>query len=249
MDEKGSITVESAFVIPLFCLIMLAVLSLFQLMEVQLRVYYAMLQACEQSAFSQNDDTIEGNFDFYQERVLEYLGKDWIEGSGIQDASRGLQISWQITEEDCIEIDLNYKVQLPYGLPLIPCHQIYSQRLWNGMDGETKKVEYVYVTDYQSVYHTDLECSYLQIKIKAAEYAQLEQLRTVGGARYIPCEICSGGKDNKIIYITDTGRAWHKKITCYTLMRTIHRKVKEEVSDLHLCVRCAMKGHMEDDKE
>lgn len=245
-DEKGSITLESALVIPLFCWAMLAVLSLFQLMEIQMRTHHAMMQVCERGASSQSEAVVVHSM-MYRKWMLEYLDEDWLEKSGIEDGSRGLQMSWNITDDDELELDLSYRIQLSYGLPVISCRQIYSQRLWNGTDGEKTEIVYVYVTDNQSVYHTDLECSYLQIKVKAVEYAQLNQVRRTDGMKYTPCEICTGGKETNVVYVTEAGEVWHKKLTCYTLTRTIHRRKIEEVADLPLCVRCAVRQKKAED--
>ncbi len=113
-----------------------------------------------------------------------------------------------------------------------------SRRRWNGKSfGSTQEVP-VYVTEYGSVYHTSLSCSYLQPKIREAAAGEIPFLRNNDGKIYYPCEYCSAGTDAETVYITVYGTRWHGNRNCAGLHRGIRRMLLSEVGGKPLCSRC-----------
>ena len=104
--------------------------------------------------------------------------------------------------------------------------------------------ELVYVTDYESVYHTSSECTHLALSVNAIGGNKVGSARNVYGDRYHACEKCvgSGGK-NTVVYVTKEGDHYHNSASCSGLNRTTRLVRKSEVESLPLCSRCQAAGH------
>ena len=106
--------------------------------------------------------------------------------------------------------------------------------------------EMVYVTDYQGVYHTFSDCTYLSLSVTTASKSSLSSLRNVYGEKYHPCERCVRSSSNQnTFYITQSGNRYHSSSSCGGLTRHVRLIKKSELQNLHLCSRCAQRngGH------
>jgi len=117
---------------------------------------------------------------------------------------------------------------------------------WTGRDGsasdlaaEKEKDPLVYVTDYESVYHTSSECTHLHLQIRGVSYAQMKGRRNSSGARYKPCQKCAGrGRHGSVVYISPEGDCWHNDPECSGLKRSTHLVHLSETKGVHKCQRC-----------
>lgn len=243
MDNRGSLTLESAFVLPIFCLSMLVCLMIFPVMEIQLQLQQAMSYVCNQGSVAAAENLILDSV-WYQKAFLEEINSDWLEASWIQSEG-GFFFDWVLSSNDCLIFTLEYKVRLPGFAFSLPCKQTYTKRLWNGSSGSKEEKCYVYVTDNNSVYHTYLDCSYLQTNVIGVAYSKLDTYKTAEERAYTPCAVCTSQGHDEVVYITSGGSSWHSTLTCYTLTRSIHRLELQEVEGMPQCSRCLARQQRE----
>ena len=97
----------------------------------------------------------------------------------------------------------------------------------------------VYMTVTGHVIHKDPHCSYLDIKIMAVSGETVADRRNTGGERYHACEHCSrGAAPAGTVFITDGGTRYHNLATCSGLKRTVRLIPESEASGCGYCSRC-----------
>lgn len=113
---------------------------------------------------------------------------------------------------------------------------------WNvGTDKEIE--EMVYVTESGGVYHVNPGCTYLKLSVKKVSGAQVSSLRNSGGGKYHACETCSRNqKPAGTVYITRDGNRYHNHADCSGLKRTVRLVCKSDVDGMAVCSRCGKKG-------
>lgn len=151
-------------------------------------------------------------------------------------------------------IDLNIPFLFtPFYLPegaasvLIPCRAYV--RAWNGRDeasaaeGHNSTSNYVYVTDYESVYHTSASCTHLDLQISTVSASAAKRMKNDYGQRYHACEKCAAGTGSGVVYITPYGDCYHCSADCSGLKRSVRLVNKEDLDGaLCRCSRCAAKA-------
>ena len=126
-----------------------------------------------------------------------------------------------------------------------PITQEAKARKWVGFDASEYTWDgiYVYITPTGDVYHTNINCSYLNPSIRAISSRELITARNSSGAKYYPCKHCKGNENKGTVYITDFGTIYHSDINCNTLKRTIKKVLYEDVKDLRRpCSKCGSMG-------
>ncbi len=67
----------------------------------------------------------------------------------------------------------------------------------------------------------------------------MEEERNEDGGKYYACELCDGdATSNGVIYITESGSAYHSDLGCSGLTRTIYAVPLSEVIGKGVCSRC-----------
>lgn len=119
-------------------------------------------------------------------------------------------------------------------------------RAWTGRSGagggasQGASDTLVYVTDNQSVYHTDSRCTHLSLRIQTADTARVPSLRNNDGKRYHACDKCAAGRNAApVSYITPEGDHFHYDAECGALTRTTRMEKLSCLPGLHICSRCA----------
>ena len=96
-------------------------------------------------------------------------------------------------------------------------------------DNDSSNDEYVYVAETGGVYHTNMNCTYITVRIVDKNDVSL------AGKSY--CRHCinhhASGR-----YVTVSGSRIHKDINCSSLKRTVHMVRKSELDGLPLCSKC-----------
>lgn len=107
-------------------------------------------------------------------------------------------------------------------------------------DGEGHDPEYVYVTENGTVYHTSSSCTHIDLSITQAELSSVHWLRNENGERYTACEKCSGDhSDGDTVYITLYGNRYHGSVHCSGLKRSVRLVDISKIQGLKECERCA----------
>lgn len=243
---KASATIETALVLPLFLFGMMCFIYLFEIMAIQMTVRSGMQEAATQLAqeVAIYNSVSSKNI---KNKVVGAIGEERLDKSIIVDGSQGLDFSESIISQSTgiIEMIGKYTVKLPVPRFMdlgISYQERVTFKRWTGYKGGNylNSAITVYITTTQSVYHTNLNCTHLQLQISMEPAETVEALRNSSGGTYSACERCDPGDliDLITVYIASTGSAYHNSLECSGLKRTITAVSYEEVIGLGECQRC-----------
>ena len=148
-----------------------------------------------------------------------------------------------------IDLDLPYEYTIPvsaFPLPKIRVPVRARVRAWTGKGSGTlsgndgipaSDTDIVYVTDYESVYHTDPSCTHLTLSVKTVPYSRISALRNVYGARYKKCDGFPKGYSGPVYY-TDKGDRYYPSPDFAGITRHVRIVKKTDVPGLTVCQRC-----------
>ena len=140
---------------------------------------------------------------------------------------------------------IEYKIKIPVPLmksPSVKLKDEFKVSAWNGYQKDRKGNEdgqIVYITEKGTVWHSDYQCSYLQLSIQYVQYSELQNMRNEGGGKYHKCEQCVYGQAMNGVYITSYGNRYHNSLNCSSLKRTIRAVHKSKVAGRGGCSKCA----------
>ena len=247
---SGSLTVETALVLPVFLGAILLLSGLFQALAVCEQVNSQLCMAGRHmAAYSEACDG-SSLTDAYK---LFYSGIDstGMEQDSIAGGYTGIILS--VLEDETtgvLELSAFYRINVPgyfIGKQSIEVSDRVFVRPWTGgraagstADSNSEDHICVYVAENGVVYHINDECTYLYLSVHQCSLSEVDGLRNRYGAKYVPCELCGEASENSVVYITDTGRAWHSDGKCSGLKRVVHTMTKEEADEqgLRPCSRC-----------
>lgn len=239
--KRASLTVEAAMVLPIFLFAFWIMLYGFKITELQAKVQYALNITAEDMAACPDIKSSTAASALFLAGLkscnadVSFVSGTW---TGFNLGKSNIQ-----KKDSMIYLKVDYKIKLPQllGIKLaVPCIQSVCTRAFNGRSLKEKGAgKIVYITTGQTVYHTNRQCSYLNLSIqKIAETNFKEQ----GGSylkRYSACSSCKNEKRYGYIYITEDGTKYHNTLACKNLKRTIERIMLEEVNGRRLCSRCS----------
>lgn len=207
--RRGVLTVELAFVLPLF---LLGAVTLICFMDVLRLQTETISRLCE--------------------KAME---------AGVYAYAAGEKLPVIDIPEICT-------YRLPVSIVPLPALVVRSRgrvHSWIGADKgmmADPSEEMVYVTVAGSVYHTDAQCSYVDLSITQVMGAEVGRLRNQQGARYVSCGSCAKEKGPaKIVYVTRQGGKYHNRISCSRLKRTVRLIPISGAKGLPICSRCQRK--------
>lgn len=249
---KAALTVEAAVVLPVFVLCMAACMQFIQVMETAGKFGSALCETAQElaaAAYAADDEEGPGvlaaglSAVYAQSQVLGKAGNP----GNVKNVN--FLLASFLKEEQMVDLVMTYQVKTVVGgvkIPGVFFLQRGSVRAWTGragsdgtsgnagQDGTGVKV---YVTEFGTVYHRDLQCSHIKLAIRPVSASQVDSLRNTYGAGYDPCEKC-GDKAGSRVYITSDGNKYHSTLECSGLKRTIKEVDLEEVSHMRACSRC-----------
>ena len=259
-------TVEASIVLPLFIFFFVNIMTLFNIVKVQSDIGAALHQTGSEMSLRAFDvrfargmegeggatgvDAIAGAAGvFYaKSRIRDYLG-DELEKSVVTGGCDGISFLWSkvLLGNDIIDLVADYKVH-----PLIPLigfkefkvRNRYYGHAWTGYDialglgADEDQEEVVYITESGEVYHRNIDCSHLYIKVRSTGFAGISSERNNDGKRYHACEYCGGGIGGGNVFITDYGDKYHSTMSCPGLKRKIYTIRLSEVGGRRPCSAC-----------
>lgn len=250
MRKKGSITVETTLVLPLFIIFMINIISLFEMIYVHMSMDVALNQVGQEISVAANFQNIYENDllteVYVRERVVQLLGRSTINDSLIMGGANGIVLlrSEIARDNDVIDLVMTYRVE-----PWFPFFQVGDMVMINRCfikaytgyeqkDSDINERRY-YVAESGEVYHLSRSCTHLQLTISMVNTTELEAARNKDGEKYKPCEVCyaketSGGH----YYIAEQGNRYHSSVACTGLKRTIYVVKESSIGDKKLCLRC-----------
>lgn len=261
---SASLTVEAAFLVPLFLLTIFLLWNLFQVFAFQVRLQYAMdemtAELAQRAYAMESLDNEEAEPDgalsfsgavskavwkaYVKKKLIRELGEETLTAAGVQGGLSLAKSQWDLTGD--IRLVVGYRLQLR-GLPgvlwKLSMEQFSLRKCWtgkqaegNGSSGSTG--ELVYVTAYGKVCHRDIQCYHLKVTVRQIGSAQLGSARNASGGKYYPCEHCAAASGTaSIYYVTPEGDRYHVTRDCSGLKRMI-RTARRENCRLPECSHC-----------
>lgn len=244
--SKGSITLEAAMAVPIFFFAMLCLVYLLEAMCVQTTVRNAIYSVGKEIAQQAYTSPMISTYGIEQ-HVIKNIGAEKLEKSIVSGGAKGIDCSHSVSNWNTAVIDLSvqYQLDIPilmFRIPAISREETLRVKGWTGYaksaeDAETQEV--VYVTDYGLVYHKNMNCTYLELSIRAVSASDIENLRNESGAKYYTCESCGGGVVTAgRVFITDYGNRYHTSLDCSKVKRNIYAVPLDEVYGLGGCSKC-----------
>ncbi len=243
--SSGSLTIETAFVLPLVLFFLMTFFSLFSALRIQLQVQRALEEAMDSVV---KRTVYQTETPLTSQRLNQWILERQVRVE-LREISEISQLDFAGTKVDykaeAATVQLQYAVEVQsmfFRLEKLTFCQKSVRKLWTGVEAwgppEEEKEIWVYVAESGSVYHVTQECSYLRLSIQTVSRDALDELRNASGAKYRACERCRPGKAAEIVYITTQGDRYHDSLTCSGLKRTVKKVRLEEVGGKVPCSRC-----------
>lgn len=251
---RAGMTVEAAIVLPL-CLIFLMNLGYaVELIRLHNNLQLALwdtgsrlsLYGCEQGG-NPFASVVSG---FYvKNRVLDYVGEEYLDTSPIVHGSSGLRF-WEsdmLKQGNELDITLTYAVEPMVSLVGFRGFRManrYTVHLWNGYEIPVSEEEdgIVYMAENGRVCHKDRNCTYLQLSVRGVAKESIKSERNQWGGRYGACDKCAKGQCPDILYVTEDGICFHYRSDCPGLKRTVYSLRAEDAAGYPYCSRCGGGG-------
>ena len=266
MGLRASITVEASMVLPLFIFFFVNIMTVFNIVKVQSDMEAALHQTGSEMSLMAFDlrfgEGLWGDYDggavdaiagaggvlYAREQIREYLG-DGIEKSCVTDGYDGVSFlqSRVLLGNDYIDLVMDYKVHplIPLvGFEEFPVESRYFGHAWTGYDvtagfgAEEDEEEMVYVTEHGEVYHKNIDCEHLHLKVKSVDIKDLNTIRNNDRKIYHACEYCGEGIGAGNVFITGYGEKYHSRVDCLALKRKIYTIPISEVGGRRACSSC-----------
>ena len=255
LQKKASLTVESAFVLPFFFIAVILIAGMLDLYRIFVLVQTSLCEGAKELgmyAYCSPEDTqspvgivTDGICAAYGSRKI----RERLEGealSGIKGGINGIQLLGSNYRDDIVLLRASFFYHVPSGVfQIFPVFvKVEGQaRAWKGFQGKlygnSEDNEMVYITDWESVYHTSESCTHLNLSVEAVALWYAQSARNQYGERYHACESCIGqGTAHGMVYITSTGTAYHSNAKCGGIKRSVRMVKKSETEALHACERC-----------
>ena len=248
--KKGSLTIETALVLPLFLFGVFLLLSL--LTSLQFTIAMESALRTEAKRLSEQVYEPEGqallNEACVRRDITEALSESFTR-LPVRGGAEGIDYSGSLlNNREIIILRAEYEWQLPFDLMGMFAQRAVNsctQHTWIGYetglyglnkDGE----EEVYVARNGRVYHRNINCSHIKLKIYPTTGGEVDSLRNNNGGKYYPCEHCHAKKSDPRLYVAENGDRYHNSLSCSGLKRTIEViPLSEALSrGLGACKRC-----------
>lgn len=243
--RRGSYTLEAAIILPLVTGFLAFLLFFFRVMQVEYRVQEALTYAGRQAAVHSSVNPSETlHLSLAAAYLQKELKEDVLIRQYIKNGSKGITLLESKEEGEYIDLRASYRVCFPIGFFSLDGMNLMAQsrhRKWTGQTlGESRKEDpVVFYTETGSVYHLSKSCHYLDLSIHMCDREKAENLRNESGSKYSPCASCmEDGEDDRLVYVTDYGTAYHGSIQCSGLKRTIYEVNLSQVGNRKLCSKC-----------
>lgn len=231
--NRGSASLEASLAVPVFLIAMVYLYLVFQSVLAEMIVYEAAAETAEYMAEYSFLDTC--TLLVPQVKFPGYVDDEKQLVQFVKNGASGVSFlgSTMLDENDMVVLRVRFQTRYAGEQEFVIKKRAYTGAKTVETDTQSDGDEeaYVYVTDYESVYHTTRTCSYLMLTIHEASLSYAEK------QGYHPCGFC-GENCSEGVYITEEGRSYHSDIHCSGLKRTVYRKKISEVDGLHPCTRC-----------
>lgn len=243
-DETGALTVEASIILPLFMIIIITFIYFVQEYYIYGNVSMAMYNAGKVlSAKASIDEEKNITEEDIHEHIRGNLSKKVLDKSCIKNGLQGIDNtkSYYDTSADEISMRSRYFISMPFTVLGLDNYRITQNMIVRGWTGDKNLIthkNFVYITKTGSVYHTDIECTYLMIKKIPILRKNIDNYRNDGGAKYYPCKECDNCKQGEYVYITKYGTSYHNVASCSAIRRTVIPIDIHELKGMKKCAKC-----------
>lgn len=260
--RKGSLTVETALVLPIFLFAMISILYFGEMIRLSNCCQNSLHQNAKEIATyayaykkAINKPAMTGNFvgsylisnTYIKEKVIQDLDEKKVAFIGIKGGKEGISFSRsKLLEKEMIDLIAVYEINIPYDFLGIDKFKFVNRarvRAFTGYDNTLSEnlnqdEEIVFITPTGSVYHRDRNCKHLNVSISKVTAEGIKNRRNKNGGKYYICEYCGNKQGNGSYYITDYGDRYHKVISCSGLKRDVKAIPISEVNGRSACKTC-----------
>lgn len=256
---KGSITIETALVLPIFMFAMISIMYMSSVIHYSNNVTQGLHQSAREMAKDAYLSSINSKVSveelgsraagivlsetFVKNKVNDVLDKDNMKSGNIS------YIRSNIMKNDIIDLIADEEINLPYEFWGLGSFRIldrarvhaftgYDNTRNTSFDNKNIDEEIVYITKNGTVYHKDQYCSHLKVIIEKVSESQVESCRNDSGGKYYRCEYCGGKKAGGIYYLTKYGDRFHSSIDCGALKRDVKAVPISKVEGRRACLTC-----------
>lgn len=250
----GSLTVETALVLPLFIFAMITILYFCRIIQYTDVVYQGIHQSAREMAVKSymakgenigEVGSVVGGIVLSESYVRSRVNKALM-ASGYEENDISYMRS-RFLDDDIIDIVAVENIEMPYYIPGISSFKIMERAYVHAFTGydnthaqnvNNDSEEIVYITPNGEVYHRDRNCRHLKIDIHMTEVDKVGSLRSVDGSKYYECEYCNKCDNKGSCYITDYGDRYHMSVNCPALKRDVKAVELSKIRDRRACKSC-----------
>ena len=177
------------------------------------------------------------------EKLLNNIDKKRLNNSCVKGGEYGISVSdsYYDDEKDILYLRSNYTIGMPFNIGNMLNYEMGNSMVVRSFSGNrsvaTHKV-FVYVTKTGKVYHTDIKCTYLNVKKISVKKEDMDNYRNESGGKYYECKECDKEDSGKNVYITKYGTSYHNIKTCSSITRTIVAIDISEIKGRKKCEKC-----------
>lgn len=237
----ASLTVEAAFVVPVFLFAILQILSLFDIYKLQSHIESALHQSARKMAVYgyANEDTGVLSLLYVRGQIKSAVKTEYcLAGMSVAKS--------KVMENDRIDLVADYQIKpVFFNAPFVGfwVENRCLIRAFTGYDNAKGDIsqqdgeELVYITEKGESYHRDYQCSALTVTVSCVPLAEAGNQRNYTGAKYYACTYC-GKKAGNVVYITNYGNRYHGTILCRELKRSVMSVPISKVAGRRACKKC-----------
>ena len=253
----ASMAVEAAFTIPIFVFAVSALISIIIIAGVQMRVrqvLYESIRSASSVPYTLGRDagsltaaTVKGaSFATVQGYFFRNIGKYSGTTKMIEGGGGGVRLSADLLNSETarIHISAGYKAKVPIAFftgGSVNVTQNAEGYAWLGddfMNAYTQE-KMVYITPHGSVYHEDINCTYLKPRVSGVAYSSVSGLRNSGGEKYRECEACTlrAVVVPATVYVTSYGNRFHTNPNCVKIKHEVITVPLSQVGGRRKCAK------------
>ena len=250
-EERGSFTVEATITLVVYLMSIVTFVNWLRGLDVSAHVYGAMYKGIYELSVDMNRDTkqivgvdVLDKTQKKTDRIKQIMDKDYVDKSPIIKGLNGINLSYKLTGQydENIDVISTYYIDIPFlpGAKGGICRkQNMVCRAFTGDVKNKSDKKFVYMTKSGTVYHTNVECTYILVKRKRVATGEIDSYRNSSGGKYDMCKECKN-EPNKTgyVYITNYGTSYHNIATCSTISRTVRAVEISEIKDKKACEKC-----------
>ncbi len=240
---KGSITVEATLGLPLFIMAMIVLSMAIRIHSIDSGISDSLISASVYAEATEGGAELAGASAYLMSSVTDEKEREPFFHRKVMQTTPLVLGDGDMASVSCITEISGIST---FGIGIIQKDQSAYVPLFMGYEPgtaeDTGEEEYIraYMTEYGSVYHINIGCTYLTRRPKALEHALVGNERNSGGGKYYPCRFCrkAGENGTSVVWVTEYGDRYHWAADCKAL-RPVYKEVmiKKEGS-IRCCSKC-----------